>query len=464
VGLSSEAATAAIRAGDPEGAALVLEIGRGVLFRQRLDQRSDRTDLEAVSPDLARRFDEICELLDLPVTDRSPPGVIALHRQAGEEFDRLMHEARQLPGFEDFMRPPAVDLLHEAAIDGPLVYLISSTFGCDALIVTREYIRPLELADIELSRVLELFAVFSVNMTISQDTRLDATMRSDAERAMTADLEWLWKHVCKPILDVLGYVRTPGPEDEWPRVWWVPVGMFAWLPLHAAGEPTGAAGQSVDAQVISSYTPTALALLHARNAPPAARVQLTVVAMPRTNGFPDLPNADAEAQYLKEMFGSACTLLHPDARPPTRSAVVEALGTSTWVHFVCHGQSGAADPAESALMLFDGPLTAAALARLRLAGELAFFSACSTAESKGYMADEALHLAAAAQLAGFRRVVGTLWPIYDDEASRIVESFYRALQSDPSRSASALHSAVRASARRNPIRPSRWVPFVHIGP
>ena len=74
------------------------------------------------------------------------------------------------------------------------------------------------------------------------------------------------------------------------------------------------------------------------------------------------------------------------------------------------------------------PLTVVDVARLRLddAG-LAFLSACSTARPGGRLADEAIHLASAFQLAGYRHVIATLWPIGDQHAVDIADDIYTTL-------------------------------------
>ena len=64
------------------------------------------------------------------------------------------------------------------------------------------------------------------------------------------------------------------------------------------------------------------------------------------------------------------------------------------------------------------------MAGLRLTGELAFLSACDTAAGSVTLPDEAIHLAAAVQAAGYRHVVATLWQIGDDVAPSLTETVY----------------------------------------
>jgi CHAT domain-containing protein len=57
--------------------------------------------------------------------------------------------------------------------------------------------------------------------------------------------------------------------------------------------------------------------------------------------------------------------------------------------------------------------------------ELAFLSACNSARGDPHGThDEGLHLAAAMQYRGFRSVVGTLWPMADDDGPDVARDFY----------------------------------------
>ena len=106
--------------------------------------------------------------------------------------------------------------------------------------------------------------------------------------------------------------------------------------------------------------------------------------------------------------------------------MLAALATCGWVHFACHAVSDPLQPSESRLLLHDRALAVRDIARLRLPdAELAFHAACSTARGSEQLADEAIHIASAFQLAGYRNVVGTLWPALDATAARLAEGFYR---------------------------------------
>jgi CHAT domain-containing protein len=147
-------------------------------------------------------------------------------------------------------------------------------------------------------------------------------------------------------------------------------------------------------------------------------------------------------------------------------AVVAALGEARWAHFACHGNSDLADPSSSHLVLADHqtqPLTVVDLARLRMdTAELAFLSACSTARPGIRLADEAIHLAAAFQLAGYRHVIGTLWPIGDQHAVDIADGIYTAIGTT-GEVATAVHIATRHMRDRWLDQPSIWGSHIHVG-
>jgi hypothetical protein len=77
--------------------------------------------------------------------------------------------------------------------------------------------------------------------------------------------------------------------------------------------------------------------------------------------------------------------------------------------------------------------------------------------------DEAIHVAAAMQLAGFRSVVGTLWEMVDQDGPFVAREFYGHVFREGSTSADftdaavALHGAVRALRKKDPQSVSRWI-------
>jgi CHAT domain-containing protein len=119
-------------------------------------------------------------------------------------------------------------------------------------------------------------------------------------------------------------------------------------------------------------------------------------------------------------------------------------------------------------------LSALDISRLHLdQAELAFLSACSTAGGNAQLADEALHIAAAFQLAGYTHVVATLWPIADDLAPLIAHDLYLAVapisgqrRSRLSNCARALHDALRGLREQRGywVTPSLWAAYIHAGP
>ncbi|MFI0967834.1 CHAT domain-containing protein [Streptomyces sp. NPDC021080] len=159
-------------------------------------------------------------------------------------------------------------------------------------------------------------------------------------------------------------------------------GPLALLPLHAAGPRNG---PRVTDRATSSCTPTLGSLIRARSHRPPRRPQLLAAGVAdvpendeNTAPVTGLPDVQSELSALGELFGDAHTLrVGEQAVMP---AVLSALSSHPWVRFARHGMHDPDDPANSHLVLYDGPLFVTRVAEQDLSGaELAFLSACHIA-------------------------------------------------------------------------------------
>jgi hypothetical protein len=488
-GLASEAAACCVHAGLTGHAVELFEQGRGILLSRALDARSDLTALAVQYPDLAERFTALRDDLDraddrggrLVMLPAGTSGFVDNSTEAGrpevgrwqetaEAFGQVIAEIQATKEFAGFLQPLPVRDLIAAATDGPVVVVNVSRLGSHALILTAGDVEAVPLEDLTPESVQEQVVEFL--------SAFDAAPQ-DGERRIMAVLSWLWDVAAGPVLEQLN-VRGRPVGESWPRLWWCVPGLLSFLPLHAAGHHHtrfDVVPKTVPDRVVSSYTPTIRALIHARRtrsvnsssdrSTAAQGGGVVVVAMPHTPGTSGLPGAVAEADIVRRRFrGQAMTLVGSEA---TRDAVIGALPKARWAHFACHGSADLANPSASRLLLNDHserPFTVVDVARLRLEhAELAFLSACSTARPGGRLADEAIHLASAFQLAGYRHVIGTLWPINDHNAVEVADELYTALattgSADPA--AIALHAVMRRLRNRWPHMPSVWASHIHIG-
>jgi hypothetical protein len=369
-----------------------------------------------------------------------------------------------------------------------VVVLNVSVYRSDAIILSRDGITSQRLPGLDLALVTsQVRSFYSALETIA--TSGSPLARDRAHEAVRQVLAWLWDNAAGPVLQVLGHQGQPPAGQPWPRLWWMPCGLLALLPIHAAGYHTSPADpghRTVMDRVVSSYTPTIGALAHAR-APrlsaPGTAARSLIVAMPTT---PDLSNGGrlafvpAETALLQQRLPQPTTLSESSATRgategeiPTRAAVLEHLPGCAIAHFACHAYSDTADPSRSRLLLHDhraNPLTVAALAPVTLDhAELAYLSACTTARvNDTRLSDEAIHLTTAFQLAGFPHVIGTLWEINDAIAAQIADAFYSALAEPDGvlryhHAAQALHHAIRAQRDRLPVNPYLWSSYIHTG-
>ncbi|WP_018639586.1 CHAT domain-containing protein [Parafrankia elaeagni] len=491
--LGSDAAACCVRAGQVDRAVELFEQGRGILLGQALESRTDLTVLTERHPNLARRFIAARDALDQPSAGAATPilspadtasdSMHARHRRpddsartqrrrdAATAFTGVLADIRAMPGFERFLSPPLIRDLTAVSVDGPVVVVTVSTYGSYALIVTGGGVdTPIPLTTLTPEIVTSQVTAF---ITALDEGTNSPAAGAPAERVLAEILGWLWDELAGPVFARLGITGPPAPGEPWPRVWWCLSGLLSFLPVHAAGHHTGRDDPepaTVMDRAVSSYTPTIRALGHARRHDTAAagasiQDRGLIVAMPRTPGASDLPGATAEAAAVsRHHTGHLEVIVGAEA---TRRSVLAAMKRAQWAHFACHGDADFTHPSASHLLLNDhqeSPLTVIDVSRLRLDARLAFLSACSTAQSSGRLLDEAIHLASAFHLAGYRHVVGTLWPINDALAVSITDDIYaRLVGSAPTDVAGALHAVARQQRARLVNRPSTWASHVHIG-
>jgi CHAT domain len=480
-GLAGNAAACALAVDERERAVQLLEHGRGVLLRQALDARGDLTALREAHPDLAAEFERLRDLLDpgpgvagtAPALAAPPPmaaaGADVQQRHAlAAQWDALVAEIRNRPGFENFLQAPGLAELTAQAAAGPVVIVNVSEFRCDALILRAEGLSVVPLAGVTLKGVTARAEAFRADVA-------DAWRPGAAADRVAATLGWLWDAIAGPVLEVIGVESVPGDGAGWPRLWWVPTGPLAFLPLHAAGHhgETGAtAARTVLDRVVSSYLPTAASLPSPRpaGAPglPAAAPDVLVVAMPSTPSQPDLECAQDEADDISGRLADVDVLSGGEA---THAAVLSALPAHSWVHFACHAESSTVEASAARLLLADHedhPLTVREIAGLRIPrAELAYLSACETARGPVKLADEAVHVTGAFHMAGYAHVIGTLWSVDDEIAAEVASDVYASLAAsgpDAATAAPALHQAVRKIRARQPGLPALWAAHVHVGP
>lgn len=469
--VATTAAALAIELDRPEQAVELLEQGRSVLWNQAIQTRSDLSALHAAAPRLATELDETRRALDRMsahteargATDRTAHA----YRELVERWETLLADARAVPGFADFLGTAPFETLRTAAADGAVVIVNVAQPRCDALIVRRAGVRSIRLPWLTLHSVRRRAAGLLGAIT-EMETGAHGPATTNLRQTLGAMSRWLWDTVAAPVLDALD---ADDPDRTAPhRVWWCPTGPLTLLPLHAAGRygktgPRRGRRPTVPDRTVSSYTTSLTALLRA-NRPRAAEgaASLVTVGMPHTEGKADLPAVARELDHVGATVPGARSLVGAAATP---DAVLAELRRHRSAHFACHATQDVAEPSRSALHLAGGDLSVRQLATLDLTdAELAYLSACRTAGGSMDLADEAINLAAALQLAGYRNVIGTLWSVSDQHAAAVANSVYRAITPTGGTAgdyAAALASATAELRARHPDRPDIWAPFVHLG-
>ena len=298
-----------------------------------------------------------------------------------------------------------------AAVEGPIMLVVISNYCSDAIILHIN--NPPLLVNLPNLKPRDL------TLLVEQLTSAhDICAGADPSKDIPPILHALWNGIVPPVVDCLAQIGVP--EKSW--IWWCPTSELCALPLHAAG-PYQPHQKNLPDIYTSSYITTLSALIRARSSTVAQAVvpKLLVIGQPSEQ----LPNVQPEIDIVRQLGDFVDVLVGPEA---TCDKVLHGLHQHSWAHFACHGHLGDnSQPVQASFELYGGSsLNLLDLIQARLPNaELAFLSACHSAEGDLITPDETIHLAAALQFCGFRSVVGTLWAMNDEDGPIISKEFYK---------------------------------------
>ena len=162
---------------------------------------------------------------------------------------------------------------------------------------------------------------------------------------------------------------------------------------------------------------------------PLPREGWWTVVDPIVEGRSALPGTRQEGKKVLESFPGSVFLAGRDA---TESAIREVANQVRVLHIACHGEFHPHDPRTSLLALTpdddaDGLLTAEEMSGYPLEKcRLLALTGCETALGGASGADDLAGFPRAALEAGCEAILGTLWPVEDSAAGRLVASLVRA--------------------------------------
>jgi CHAT domain-containing protein len=203
--------------------------------------------------------------------------------------------------------------------------------------------------------------------------------------------------------------------------------------------------------------------------------------MPETPGASDLPGTRAEISAIESSIHNSTIVEILEC--PDIAISLGRLEHCNIAHLACHGISNYADPSQSGLILraptlATGKPTAEILPVQRIfqahfaKPQIAYLSACSTAQNESArLEDEVLHAVSGFQVAGFKHVLGCMWPSDDSICVKVARSFYTSIGQryegwkDDRAVALAMHNAVLAIQEDVEYRkrPLLWAQYVHFG-
>lgn len=300
---------------------------------------------------------------------------------------------------------------------------------------------------------------------------------------------WAWRSVLAPLTAEFrgnggSYDAQSGPSRI-PSVVLVPLGALGAVPWHAAWRAEGPGRRYALEELQVSYAPSARTLCEVAGRTPPDAGASGSPALVIGNPTGDLRYAGEEAKAIHRVFYPDGTYLDADTADATEVSARLADQRGGVLHLACHARVDPGERHSAYLDLAGGSRLAAeelteGTAR-RIEPGLVCLAACwSNVSSRGY--DEAYSLATAFLAAGAHTVLGSLWPVPDEDTSLLMYMTHHYLRREALPPGQALRRAqlwmldprrrtppempARLAVRARYIRPDNlvgWAGFTHQG-
>ncbi|KAL7956820.1 hypothetical protein V8C34DRAFT_306260 [Trichoderma compactum] len=413
-GLGSEACSAGLAAGThPLRALYVLEQARGILTTNLHGGSGELDDLKRKAPDLYKKFRNLQQQVMQPSEqyvklvdplDLSQKAWTDPRERAIRDLDGVVKSIREsVPGFSKFLTMLQPSQITELSDEDYIVVLNTSIFRTDAIVIKNGLVDAIRLSALEpisvggrRSQIVD--HLFKSPLKSIHNSSIDAHVRN---QTLTRMLKMIWRFIVEPICNGLGlkeHIATrncPFP----PRVLWIPTGIFAQVPLHAAGDySNGSLEDSATAKITSSYIASFRMLQHVRSRSRSIQTagNKGVVVSMTSKSWASLP-AGIRKYFLPSTDIEAAGVMNAArfiewAQMPraVKTQLLDVLPSCNYLHVNSHAETNVVDPSLSHLVLLDEAATESEPVIAKLSVKemsstvadksiLAFLAACSTA-------------------------------------------------------------------------------------
>ena len=200
-----------------------LEFGRGLILRYMIDRQGDVPGLERIYPDLAAGYKtlqrQVAQPVDRNLSSSRRQQLVRMRLEAGEKLKAVVNEIRHKKGFEAFLLEPKAEELTDSVADGVAVVVNVTSIRADAIIVSSNQIRSVQLP--KLKRDINLWSTSQEYQKYRSAVLDHPVGQRDIMPDLIAEnnemmLEWLWDCCVEPILNELS-VSPDGSS----RLWWI---------------------------------------------------------------------------------------------------------------------------------------------------------------------------------------------------------------------------------------------------